>query len=89
MVLNTEVGVFGHTEIEVPDYATRHKYLDSAYKIKGTYAPEKRITANVEVEATELIEALSKKINGVYERTDIPSDGTLPDTVGSEAQDQE
>lgn len=27
---------------EVPDYSTRHKYLDSAYKIKGTYAPEKQ-----------------------------------------------
>lgn len=27
---------------EEPDYAVRHKYLDSAYKIKGTYAPEKQ-----------------------------------------------
>ena len=26
---------------EEPDYAVRHKYLDSAYKLKGTYAPEK------------------------------------------------
>ena len=26
---------------EEPDYATRHKYLDSAYKLKGVYAPEK------------------------------------------------
>lgn len=24
-----------------PDYAVRHKYLDSAYKIKGTYSPDK------------------------------------------------
>ncbi len=24
------------------DYAVRHKYLDSAYKLKGTYAPEKK-----------------------------------------------
>lgn len=24
-----------------PDYAVRHKYLDSAYKLKGVYAPEK------------------------------------------------
>ena len=26
---------------EKPDYGVRHKYLDSAYKIKGSYAPEK------------------------------------------------
>lgn len=32
----------------VPDYAVRHKYLDSAYKIKGIYAPEKSINLNVE-----------------------------------------
>jgi hypothetical protein len=24
-----------------PDYPTRHKYLDTAYKLKGKYAPEK------------------------------------------------
>lgn len=26
------------------DYAVRHKYLDTAYKLKGTYAPEKTIS---------------------------------------------
>lgn len=35
MVLNTEKGEFGHTDIEVPDYATRHRYLETAYKVKG------------------------------------------------------
>ena len=29
-------------ESEEPDYAVRHKYLDSAYKVKGNYAPEKK-----------------------------------------------
>lgn len=24
-----------------PDYAVRHKYLDTAYKLKGSFAPEK------------------------------------------------
>lgn len=41
MVLNVEKKEFGHTEVEVPDFPTRHKYLDSAYKIKGAYATEK------------------------------------------------
>lgn len=35
MVLNTEKGEFGHSEIEVPDYAVRHKYLETGYKIRG------------------------------------------------------
>ncbi len=30
--------------IEIPDYAIRHKYLDSAYKLKGLYAQEKGST---------------------------------------------
>jgi hypothetical protein len=35
-----------------PDYAVRHRYLDSAYKIKGTYAPEKTVNLNVNSEIT-------------------------------------
>ena len=27
--------------IEEPDYAVRHKYLDTAYKLKGEYSPSK------------------------------------------------
>lgn len=28
--------------VDVEDYATRHRYLDSAYKLKGKYAAEKK-----------------------------------------------
>lgn len=43
-----KVNDFGHTDIDEPDYAVRHKYLDSAYKIKGSYAPEKRdVSVNI------------------------------------------
>ena len=38
---------------ETPDYAVRHKYLDSAYKVKGSYAPEKR---DVKVDVTSYAE---------------------------------
>lgn len=44
MVMGLEKGKVdsvGHTEIEIADYATRHKYLDSAYKLKGKYAADK------------------------------------------------
>jgi len=43
-----EVSEFGHSDLEVPDYATRHKYLDSAYKLKGSYAAEKHLTVNMD-----------------------------------------
>lgn len=29
--------------IQVDDFATRHKYLDSAYKLRGDFAPEKHL----------------------------------------------
>lgn len=32
---------------ENPDYATRHRYLDSAYKLKGSYAAERSINLQV------------------------------------------
>jgi phage terminase small subunit len=35
---------------EEPDFSVRHKYLDSAYKIKGKYAAEKSINVNVNAE---------------------------------------
>lgn len=33
-----------------PDYAVRHKYLDSAYKLKGNYSPDKLALTNVKGE---------------------------------------
>lgn len=35
-VIGGEVGI-ASAEIQVPDFSTRHKYLDSAYKLKGRY----------------------------------------------------
>jgi len=39
-------------DIVEPDYAVRHKYLDTAHKIKGTYAPEKSINLNLDADIT-------------------------------------
>lgn len=36
--------------IEVPDHLTRAKFLDMAYKRKGSYAPEKSQSVNVNIE---------------------------------------
>lgn len=48
---NNESGEIEDMGVE-PDFATRHKYLDSAYKLKGSYAPDKTININIEAEIT-------------------------------------
>jgi hypothetical protein len=48
-----------------PDYSTRHKYLDSGYKLKGMYAPEKTLNVNIDVEPSADIISLADKLNGV------------------------
>ncbi len=42
----------GDNEIVEPDYATRHKYLDTAHKLKGTYAPDKSIVLDIQADIT-------------------------------------
>lgn len=42
-----------------PDFATRHKYLDSAYKLKGSYAAEKNFNLNIDLKADANPEALA------------------------------
>lgn len=57
-----------HTEPDriEPDYATRHKYLDSGYKLKGKYAPEKVESKNLNVtldtKSKDLIKKVSKEV---------------------------
>ena len=36
---------------ELPDYNVRYKYLDSAYKLKGSYAPEKSQSVHLNLDA--------------------------------------
>ena len=51
--------------IEIPDHATRAKFLDMGYKVKGRYAAEKHLTVNVDLEVSDDIKDLAKKLNGV------------------------
>lgn len=84
-----KVNDFGHTEIDEPDFAVRHKYLDSAYKLKGLYAPEKSLVVTVDIEANDEIKKLAEQLNE-FNRTgtkNISSDGALSGIVGEEVQD--
>lgn len=55
---NNESGEIEDMGVE-PDYATRHKYLDTAYKLKGSYAPDKNININMNVKS---IDATNPKV---------------------------
>lgn len=83
---NNESGVIELVGDEA-DFNARHKYLDSAYKLKGKYAAEKHLNVNVEVEASPAIAELTKKLNDVYRGTSSGSDGGATGPVGSQAQD--
>lgn len=47
----------------VADANAKGKALDMAYKIKGTYAPEKSVSLNLEIENSPAIKALSDKFD--------------------------
>lgn len=65
----------GELQGDVADFAVRHKYLDSAYKLKGKYAPDKTINVNVEVETSPEVEEATKVLNEHFKGTSISSDG--------------
>lgn len=81
----------GDKVAEDADYNVRHKYLDTAYKLKGSYAPEKRVTLNVQVEPTEQIQELANNLNDA-QRHNITGhsggDEPLPSTMGTPEQDK-
>lgn len=54
------------------DFSTRHKYLDSAYKLKGRYA-----TSDINVSNKTLVINISKEAALKYDITPSPSENTL------------
>ena len=80
----------GDEEIIEPDYNARHKYLDTAYKLKGSYAPERRVNVNVDIGLTDdeikLAEQFIEQQRNTISRQDNGSDSNI---VGEETQDKE
>ncbi len=65
---------------EIPDFSTRHKYLDSAYKLKGAYAPDKQISVTVDITQNKEDMELAEILNAI-KRTNTPISGdTVPST---------
>lgn len=61
----------------LPDGSSRSKGVEIYHKIEGSFAPEKHLNVNVEVETSAEIADLTKKLNDVYRGTDkeISEDG--------------
>lgn len=57
--------VKGELVAEDADFSVRHKYLDSAYKLKGKYAAEKHLNVNVDIEDSPRIRELAAKLRNL------------------------
>ncbi len=79
-----------HVYFWAPDNMARDKALDKAYKLKGTYAPEKSVNLNLnEVIASEELIELANRLNEAARSHTGPSisgDGTDSNPVDAEAQ---
>lgn len=73
----------------LPDAQAIKGALEISHKIKGTFAPEKSLNVNVEVEASSDIIDMTKKLNDVYRGAGEPSNGADARPVGNEASDKE
>lgn len=75
---------------EEADYSVRHKYLDTAYKLKGAYAAEKHVNLNIDIDSTDpVVEELTQKLNAIYKGTGFSSDGGTTSAMDTQTQDKE
>lgn len=64
-VLNIRVSDRGKLAFfSLPDGASRGKGIELYHKVHGTFAPDKTINVNVDVEPTDRIKKLADKLNG-------------------------
>lgn len=71
----------------LPDGASRGKGIELYHKIHGTFAPEKKVTLNVEV--SKQVDDAANILNEHYKRqlTSRRGNGETADSVGTETQD--
>lgn len=54
-----------HVYYFAPDNRARKDALDMAYKLRGSYAPDKHVTVNIDVEPSDEIKKLAERLNAV------------------------
>jgi len=78
-----------HVYFWAADNKARKEALDMAYKLKGKYAPEKRLNLNLGVEPTkELLEA-AEILNAHFKGNSSTGNGVEADALGLEAPDKD
>lgn len=70
----------------LPDGAARSKGIELHHKVKGTFAPDKHVNVNVEVETSASIKELTKRLNEIHRST---GQQTAPAPVQSNGQGTE
>jgi hypothetical protein len=73
----------------IPDGAARGKGLEIFHKVRGSFAPDKHLNVNVEVEASPDVEEAARILNEHFKGTSLTGNGEAPRLVGTQAQDQE
>ncbi len=63
------------------------KAADMVFKVHGSYAAEKHLNLNVEVDADPIVERLTEHLNGIYKGTSLSGDGTSPRALDHKASD--
>lgn len=74
-------------KLEVPDYSTRHKYANTAIEIKGYKAPEKHLNISIEVEPSDRIKELARRLKD--EQISIPEGQSVQEGSGTLEQGEE
>lgn len=66
-----------------PDYTSIKSGVDMAYKLKGSYAPDKTVSVNVELSVSDEDMSLAKKLLEQRSKTISPEgDGAVPKPLG-------
>lgn len=65
----------------------RLRAASEVFKVHGTYAAEKHVNLNIDMEDSEAIKHLTETLNEIHGGTSIGSDGTPSGAVGKEVQD--
>ncbi len=83
IIINSEVIERG------PDTQAVKAGLEMAYKLKGSYAPEKSLNINIEAEPDVVVKELTEKLNAIHRSSSEPGNGRTASSLGTETQNQE
>lgn len=66
---------------------TRIRASEQVFKVHGTYAPDKSINLNIDLEPNEEVKKIAEEINALHRGTSQSGNGIIPSPVGKETQD--